>query len=147
VRGVGEEDKLSLPGPLLHLRGPSCLTMDVAGFEASGRPSAPLYPCAPSVVLLLPPSLCLDKRRGRKKGESEKRDRRRYQDLKGATLPCSLSHGIEGFIPFHHYAEPPAKTHEAWVYGGGVARVLSGASGPRVPHACGRICGVIYSVL
>jgi hypothetical protein len=54
--------KLSLPWPLLRLRGPSHLTTDAMGFEASSHPCAPLYPYAPSIILSLPPSLRLEKR-------------------------------------------------------------------------------------
>jgi hypothetical protein len=74
VRGVGEAGKLSLPGPLLCLRGPSHLTTNAGGFEAGGRPCAPLHSCVPPAILSLPPSLCLDKKekRGQKKGESER---------------------------------------------------------------------------
>jgi hypothetical protein len=56
--------KLSLPSPLLRLRGPSHLTTDAAGFKAGGHPCAPLYPFVASVVLSLPPSLRLKKKEG-----------------------------------------------------------------------------------
>jgi hypothetical protein len=113
--------KLSLLGPLLCLRGPSRLTTDTTGFEAGGRPCAPLYPCSPSSILPLPPSLCLDKKkRGAKKGETEKEkgNRKKYQGLKGASLPSSLSHGGARMYSFHYYTKPFAKTREAWVYVG-----------------------------
>jgi hypothetical protein len=127
VRGVGEAGKLSLPGPLLRLRGPSHLTTDAMGFEAGGCPCAPLYPHAPSIILSLPPSLCLDKKRGTKKerAKKEKKNRKQYEDLEGAALPSSLSHGRAGLDSFYHYTEPPPKTHEAWVYVGSGARDLS----------------------
>jgi hypothetical protein len=63
--------ELSLPSPLLHLREPGRLTTDAARFEASGHPSTPLSLCASSIVLSLPPSLCLDKKE--KRGESRRR--------------------------------------------------------------------------
>jgi hypothetical protein len=47
----------------------------------------------------------------------KKRNWRKYQDLKGATLPSFLSHDGAGLDLFLCYAEPPAKTCEAWVYG------------------------------
>jgi hypothetical protein len=133
VRGVGEASKLSLLDPLLRLRGPNCLITDAAGFEASGRPCAPIYPCTPSVILSLPCSLHLEKRKRDEKGDSEKRNSKKYQDLIGVSLPSSLSHGRAGLDPFHHYAESATKTHEAWVYGGDRARGLSGAGGRCVP--------------
>jgi hypothetical protein len=150
VRGVGEACKLSLPGPLLCLRGPICFITDPVGFRAGGHPCTPLYPCAPSAILSSPPSLCLDKKekRGRKgEREKEKGNRKKYQGLVGATLPSSLSHGRAGLDFFHCYAEPSAKTHDAWVYVGGRACGLSGAGGPRVPRAYERIHGVIYDIL
>jgi hypothetical protein len=67
-----------------------------------------------------------------KKGDSKKRNRKKYQDLEGVALPSSLSHGGAGLDPFHRYAEPPTKPREAWVYGGGGARGLSCARGPYV---------------
>jgi hypothetical protein len=74
VRGVGEAGKHSLPGPLLRLRGPNRLTTDAMGFEAGSHPCAPLYPCTPSTIISLPPSLCLQKRkRDRKKRERKKK--------------------------------------------------------------------------
>jgi hypothetical protein len=72
VQGVGEAGKLSLPNPLLHSRGPNRLTTDNVWFKASSHPCTPLYPFAPSVVLSLPPSLCLKKERGTERGESQK---------------------------------------------------------------------------
>jgi hypothetical protein len=147
VRGVGEASKLSLLDPLLRLRGPNCLITDAAGFEASGRPCAPIYPCTPSVILSLPCSLHLEKRKRDEKGDSEKRNSKKYQDLIGVSLPSSLSHGRAGLDPFHHYAESATKTHEAWVYGGDRARGLSGAGGRCVPPTCGRIRGVLYDIL
>jgi hypothetical protein len=117
--------KLSLPGPLLRLRGPSRLNTDVAGFEASGHPCTPVSPCTPSAVLFLPPSLCLDKkekrgesRRGQKK---EKGNTKKYQSPEGATLASFLSHGRAGLDSFHRHAKPSTKTREAWVYGSGGA--------------------------
>jgi hypothetical protein len=78
MRGVGEEGELSLPGPLLRLRGPNRLTTDAVRFEAGDRPCAPLHPYTPPAILSLPPSLCLDKREkeGVKKGESEREKRK-----------------------------------------------------------------------
>jgi hypothetical protein len=72
VRGVGEAGKLSLPSPLLRLRGPSRLTTDTVGFKAGSCPCAPLYPFTPSTILSLPPSLHLKKERGTERGESKK---------------------------------------------------------------------------
>jgi hypothetical protein len=86
--------KLSLPSPLLRLRGPSCLTTDVAGFEAGSDPCTPLYPFTPSAILSLLLSLCLKKERGMEKGESKKKENMgKYQDRKGVSFPSSLSHG------------------------------------------------------
>jgi hypothetical protein len=70
ARGVGEAGKLILLGPLLHLRGPSRLTTESAGFKAGGRPCTPLHPCTPPAVLCLPSSPCVDKKEkmGWKKG-------------------------------------------------------------------------------
>jgi hypothetical protein len=140
----------NLPGPLLHLRGSSRLTTDAMGFEDSGPPCSPLYPCAPSVILSLPPSLCLEKGRGAEKGETE--EKRKYEEipgshLKGVAFPSSLRHGRAGLDSFHRYARPPAKTHESWVYGDGGARGLSCARGPYVPHTCGGIHGVLCGIL
>jgi hypothetical protein len=118
VRGVGEAAKLSLPSPLLRLRGPSRSTTDTTGFRASGHPCTPLYPFAPSTILSIPPFPCLKKNEGRKEERAKKKEnRRKYRDLEGVAFP-SLSHGGAGLDSFHHYARPPAKTHEAWVYGG-----------------------------
>jgi hypothetical protein len=64
--------KLSLPRPLLCVRGPNRLAIDATGFNASGHPCAPLYPFTPSTILSLPPSLCLKKEREAERGESEK---------------------------------------------------------------------------
>jgi hypothetical protein len=80
VRGVGEAGKLSLPGLLPRLRGPSHLTTDAVGFEAGDRPYASLYPCAPSAVLSLPPSLCLDKKKRGKKRRGQK-ERRKHEEI------------------------------------------------------------------
>jgi hypothetical protein len=74
--------KLSLPGPLLRLRGPSHLTTDVVGFKAGGHPCAPLYPYAPSVALSLPPSPHLKKERGKEKGESK--EKRKQEEIPGS---------------------------------------------------------------
>jgi hypothetical protein len=67
--------KLSLLGPLLHVRGPSRLTTNAMGFEAGGHPCAILYPCASSAILSLHPSLRLEKRKRdgkrRKRGKKE----------------------------------------------------------------------------
>jgi hypothetical protein len=79
--------------------------------------------------------------------QKRKRNRRKYQDLEGASLPSFLSHGGAGLDPFLYYTEPPTKTCEEWVYDGGRARGLSDAGGPCIPHACGRIHGVHYGVL
>jgi hypothetical protein len=65
--------KLSLPGPLLRLRGPSHLTTDAEGFGVDGRPWAPLYPCAPSAILSLGPSPRLEKRKRDRKGKREEK--------------------------------------------------------------------------
>jgi hypothetical protein len=149
VRGVGEAGKLSLPCPLLRLRGPSRLTTDTAGLKARGHPCAPVYHCAPSAVLSLPSSLCLEKRKsdGKKERAKKKRNRKKYQDLEGAALPSSLGHSGAGLYPFHRYIEPPIKTCEAWVYDSGGARGLSSAGGPYIPRAYGRIHDVLYGVL
>jgi hypothetical protein len=76
--------KLSLPSPLLCLRGHSRLTTGVAGFNASGRPCAPLYPFGPSTILSLPPSLCLKKERG------ERRERKRRKIGKNTRISMVL---------------------------------------------------------
>jgi hypothetical protein len=105
---------------------------------------APLLPFSP---YLLPRAW--KKKEGRKKGESEKekRNRRKYQDLEGATLLSFLSHGGARLDRFLYYAEVPAKTHEVWVYGSSGAQCLLGDGGPCTPRAYGRICGVRYGVL
>jgi hypothetical protein len=150
VRGLGEAGKLSLPGPLLGLRGPSRLITDTMRLKAGSRPCVSLHPCTTPAVLSLPPSLCLDKKkRGGKKMErvkEKKGNRKKYQGPEGAAPPFSLSHGGAGQDSFHHYAGPSAKTREAWVY---VDRAwgLSGAEGHYVPCTCGRIYRVLYSFL
>jgi hypothetical protein len=69
--------KLSLPGPILRLRGPSHLTTNIVGFEADGRPCAPLCPCTPPAILSFTPSLCLDKK------ETRGQKRQRTKEKKG----------------------------------------------------------------
>jgi hypothetical protein len=89
-----------------------------------------------------------EKKEGRKEERARKKEiGRKYQDLEGVALPSFLSHGRVGWDSFHYYAKPPAKTREAWVYGGCGARGLPSARGPCIPHACERICGVFYDVL
>jgi hypothetical protein len=120
------------------------LTTNAMGFRAGGHPCAPLYPCTPSAILSSSPSLCLDKKEKRgEKGESEKEkgSRKKYRGLVGTALPSSMSHGGPGLDFFHYYAEPSAKTLEAWVYVSGGARGLSGAGGPYIPRACGIMSG------
>jgi hypothetical protein len=46
---------------------------------------------------------------GQKRREQKrKRNRRKYQDLEGACLASSLSHGRAGLDPFFQYTKPPA---------------------------------------
>jgi hypothetical protein len=71
------------------------------------------------------------RKEGQKRREKkEKENRKRYQDLEVAALPSSLSHGRARLDSFHHYTEPPTKTHEAWVYVGGGARGLQSVVDP-----------------
>jgi hypothetical protein len=86
-----------------------------------------------------------EREKRKEKKRTEKENRKRYQDLEGAALPASLSRGGPGLDSFHHYTEPPKKTHQAWVYVGRGARVLSGAGGPCILRACERICGVLLT--
>jgi hypothetical protein len=64
---------------------------------------------------------------GKKKEGQERKTRgkeeigRNIRISEGIAFPSSLSHGGVGLDSFPHYVRPPAKTHEAWVYGGGVA--------------------------
>jgi hypothetical protein len=75
---------------------------------------APHLPFSPYLI----PYIWTKKKRGMKKGESKKgkENRKRYQDLEGAALLSSLSHGRAGLDSFHCYTKPPTKTREAWVY-------------------------------
>jgi hypothetical protein len=110
------------------------LTIDAMGFEASGHPCASLYPFTASTILSLPPSLHMKKERGAERGERKRRKiGKKYQDLEGVAFPSSKSHGGAGLDFFHHYARPPAKTHEAWVLGGDRAQSLPCARGSCVP--------------
>jgi hypothetical protein len=83
------------------------------------------------------------------KGESKKEmgNKKTYWGPIGIAIPSSLSHGRAGLEFFHCYAEPFAKTGEGWVYVDGRAQGMSGAGGPHVPCACGRIGGVLYDFL
>jgi hypothetical protein len=65
------------------------LTTIAVEFEAGNNRYAPLYPHAPSVALSLTPSLCLvkkEKRDEKWREQKKKENRKRYQDLKGATF-------------------------------------------------------------
>jgi hypothetical protein len=141
VRGVEEAGKLSLPGPLLRLGGPTHST----GFEAGGCPIS-LHSICHSLLTSFPVPRKI-KRDEKRREQKRKRNMRKFQDLEGAALPSSLSHGGARLDTLIHYTEPSAKNHEAWVHDGGGARGLSGAGGPCTPHASGRLCGVLYSVL
>jgi hypothetical protein len=88
------------------------------------------------------------RKRDEKRREKEKKEiAENTKIFEGVVSISSLSHGEAGLGSFHRYARPPAKTHEAWVYGGGGARGLLHVVGPCVPCNCGRICGVLYGIL
>jgi hypothetical protein len=73
VRGVGEACKLSLPSPLLHLRGPSRFTSNATGLLKIAATLAHLGILAHDLfVLSLPPSIRL-----KKEGRNEERERER----------------------------------------------------------------------
>jgi hypothetical protein len=60
--------------------------------------------------------MCLDKKRGVKARDDEKRKkkngiRKKYQSPEGAALPSFLSHGRAGLDSFHHHSVPSVKTH------------------------------------
>jgi hypothetical protein len=57
---------------------------------------------APSAVLSLPSSLCLEKRkRDGKKKHQEKGNMRKQHDLEAVPFPSPMSHGRAGFDSFH----------------------------------------------
>jgi hypothetical protein len=87
------------------------------------------------------------KRGGKRREREEKKNRRKYQDLKGVASPCSLSHGRAGLDLFHYYGRPSAKTCEAWVYDNSGARGLPCATGPSVPRTGRQIRVAIHGVL
>jgi hypothetical protein len=68
--------KHSLLGPLLRLRGPNCLTTDIAGFKAGSRPCAP-YILVPHPLFspFLIPCAWTKKKRGGEKRERAKEKR------------------------------------------------------------------------
>jgi hypothetical protein len=80
-----------------------------------------------------------------KKKEREKERKRGkkgdYWDLESVASPSFSSHGKTRLDPFQGHAGSPAKPHELGVYDGDGARGLPSARGPRIPCACGRICG------
>jgi hypothetical protein len=74
---------------------------------------------------------------GKKKRNGKRREKKQKLEVipgsQGVALPSPLGKDRAGLDPFHCYAEPPAETHEEWVYGGGGAQGLSGSSGPCFP--------------
>jgi hypothetical protein len=88
---------------------------------------------------------------GKKKRNGKRREKKQKLEVilgsQGVALPSPLGKDRAGLDPFHCYDEPPAETHEEWVYGGGGAQGLSGSSGPCFPRVCRKICGVLYGVL